>query len=103
MKLSERMQHFVTSGWGSPKVKRWATEVAQLEADLKHYMDSPVRVDKMIMEQIAQLEADNEALIDALNHCGYDPDDCIDCGDSPHNKWCRFWKIRHLLSYWETD
>ena len=42
-------------------------------------------------------------LIDALNHCGYGPDDCIDCGGPPHNEWCRFWKIRHLLDYWEDE
>jgi len=50
-----------------------------------------------------KLEEENEALIDALEHCGYDPDDCIDCGGPPHNEWCRLWKIRHLLSYWEAE
>ena len=43
-----------------------------------------------------QLEAENEALREALDHCGYDPTDCIDCGGPPHNEHCRFWKLRHL-------
>ncbi len=42
-------------------------------------------------------------LTDALEHCGYDPEDCIDCGGPPHNEWCRFWKLRHVLSYWKGD
>lgn len=45
----------------------------------------------------ANLEAENEMLLDALAHCGYDPEDCIDCGGPPHNEYCRFWKLRHIL------
>ena len=48
------------------------------------------------LKAIAQLEAENEGLMDALDHCGYDPTDCIDCGGPPHNEHCRFWKLRHL-------
>lgn len=55
-----------------------------------------------LKRRIKELEEENEALIDALNHCGYDPDDCIDCGGPPHNEHCRFWKLRHLLSYWDS-
>ena len=71
----------------------------QLEEELaesKAYADKPV-------DGIPYLPKDIEVLIDALNHCGYDPDDCIDCGGPPHNEWCRFWKVRHLLSYWEGE
>ena len=38
-----------------------------------------------------------EELKDALEHCGYDPTDCIDCGGPPHNEWCRFWKLRDFV------
>ena len=55
-------------------------------------------------QRVMELQDDRDALLDALYHCGYDPDDCIDCGGPPHNEWCRFWKLRHILSYWEeTD
>ena len=47
----------------------------------------------------AELVAENEMLLDALVHSGYDPDDCIDCGGPPHNEYCRFWKVRHLLPF----
>ena len=55
-----------------------------------------------IISEIRKLEADNETLLDALEHCGYDPEDCIDCGGPPHDEHCRFWKLKHLLSYWEA-
>ena len=42
-------------------------------------------------------EEEREALIDALEHCGYDKRDCIDCGGPPHNEWCRFWKLRDVV------
>ena len=54
-------------------------------------------------EQMEQLKTERDALVDTLEHCGYDPEDCIDCGGPPHNKWCRFWKLRHILSYWEEE
>ena len=38
-----------------------------------------------------------ELLVDALEHCGYDETDCIDCGGPPHNEWCRFWKLRDVV------
>jgi len=44
-----------------------------------------------------------ELLIDALEHCGYNPDDCIDCGGPPHEETCRFWKLRNILSYWQDE
>ena len=50
--------------------------------------------------QIMMLLNDADAMLDSLEHCGYDPDDCIDCGGPPHNEWCRFWKLRHILIYW---
>ena len=46
---------------------------------------------------IAALEKRVEELEDALEHCGYDPTDCIDCGGPPHNEWCRFWKLRDFV------
>ena len=49
--------------------------------------------------KVAELKAENEALLDALVHSGYDPEDCIDCGGPPHNEHCRFWKVRHLLPF----
>ena len=55
------------------------------------------------LTMILKLEDTVAELTDALEHCGYDPDDCIDCGGPPHNEWCRFWKLRHILSYWEGD
>lgn len=51
----------------------------------------------------SELEDTVAESVDALEHCGYDPDDCIDCGGPPHNEWCRFWKLRHILSYWKED
>ena len=54
-----------------------------------------------IAERCVTAEAENEALLDALEHCGYDPEDCIDCCGPPCNDTCRFWKLRHVLSYWE--
>lgn len=62
--------------------------------------------DKLYFEcekELEQLQADNEMLLDALEHCGYDPEDCIDCGGPPHNEWCRFWKLRHVLSCFEVE
>jgi hypothetical protein len=47
--------------------------------------------------ELNALEQQVEGLEDALEHCGYDPTDCIDCGGPPHNKWCRFWKLRDFV------
>ena len=76
----------------------------RLEEVALTFIDDPKWVnDFAVALTIRALKAENEALIDALNHCGYDPNDCIDCGGPPHNEWCRFWKVRHLLSYWESE
>ena len=50
-----------------------------------------------VVDGLNALEQRVEGLEDALEHCGYDPTDCIDCGGPPHNEWCRFWKLRDVV------
>ena len=57
--------------------------------------DDVKRCSKCVEVEI--LEARLSDVEDALEHCGYDPTDCIDCGGPPHNKWCRFWKLRDVV------
>ena len=52
---------------------------------------------KVVSEERDSLEQRVERYRDALEHCGYDPTDCIDCGGPPHNEWCRFWKLRNVV------
>lgn len=56
-----------------------------------------------LLVHVRRLMTENEKLVDALEHCGYDPEDCIECGGPPCNETCRFWKLRDVLSYWETS
>jgi len=72
------------------------TRIAELERDIETY-DGMALNDSF---KIDRLEAENAALVDALYHSGYDPEDCIDCGGPPHNEQCRFWKLRHLFPTW---
>ena len=78
--LIEQQKHIDTANWAAEQQER---------ADTAE-------------NKVRKLEADNETLLDALEHCGYDPEDCIDCGGPPHDEHCRFWKLKHLLSYWEA-
>ena len=52
--------------------------------------------ERLFLNQIVAILNEHAKLLDALEHCGYDPTDCIDCGGPPHNEHCRFWKLRHL-------
>ena len=52
---------------------------------------------RMEITDAKALEAKLSKMEDALEHCGYDPTDCIDCGGPPHNEWCRFWKLRDVV------
>jgi hypothetical protein len=79
-------------------------DLNRLEETALTFIDDPKWVnDFAVALTIRELYAQNELLIDALEHCGYDPEDCIDCGGPPHNDTCRFWKLRHVLSYWEGE
>ncbi|KKL83780.1 hypothetical protein LCGC14_1971260, partial [marine sediment metagenome] len=41
---------------------------------------------RMEITDAKALEARLSKMEDALEHCGYDPTDCIDCGGQPHNE-----------------
>ena len=69
---------------------RHATAWDEYNARLHGHMD-------YMYERIKELVAEHDMLTDALEHCGYDPLDCIDCGGPPHNDTCRFWKLRDIV------
>lgn len=96
-KLSEQMRIFHGA-------KSWADEVAALEVELAEHkkvgaelLDERDEIIEDIQTINTALHKRMEGLEDALEHCGYDPTDCIDCGGPPHNEWCRFWKLRDIL------
>ena len=66
-----------------------------------HVFDADYGPTGTMVAHLRRLLEANERLVDALEHCGYDPEDCIDCGGPPHDDTCRFWKLRNILSYWE--
>ncbi len=94
-KLSERIRRMTVPHYASGRTvalerrNEIADEVAALEAELEAWTEKGA----LFVEQGDRL-SDVE---DALEHCGYDPTDCIDCGGPPHNKWCRFWKLRDVV------
>lgn len=77
--------------------KKELAALSRIEREKAFHGDSLV-----LAKAYRKLESENEALIDVIEHCGYDPEDCIDCGGPPHNEHCRFWKIRYLSSYYES-
>ena len=76
--------------------------IAQLEDELRSLKERKPSYGAVV-QALTIAEVENEMLVDALEHCGYDPEDCIDCGGPPHNEYCRFWKLRHILSFFETE
>jgi hypothetical protein len=58
---------------------------------------------KVLNNRINDLQCKLELALDTIEHSGYDPDDCIDCGGPPHNEHCRFYRLRDLLSFWDED
>ena len=80
-------------------LRRLLEQNERLDAEVTDYL----KICKNYANDLRKLLEQNERLVDALEHCGYDSEDCIDCGGPPHNDTCRFWKLRHVLSYWEAD
>ena len=61
------------------------------------HADAWERCEAAKKEQLLTALVRVDLLVDALEHCGYDERDCIDCGGPPHNESCRFWKLRRIV------